>query len=210
MGSTIPNVGRSRKRISLADALFSRTQQRVLGLLFGQPDRTWFTTEIMKRTRSGSGAVQRELARLADSGLVTVSRQGNQKHYRASPDSPLFHELRNIFLKTTGLAEPIRAALESLGDRIKVAFIYGSVARGEDRAESDIDILIVADDVTLEEIFARLSTVERRLGRKISPRLYTSDEFRRRRRSHNPFLKKVLAGERIMLIGSEDASDPSR
>jgi len=201
---------RASRRTSLADALFSATQQRVLGLLFGQPDRTFFATEIIKRTRSGSGAVQRELARLTDSGLVVVSRIGNQKHYQASRSSPVFDELRAIVMKTVGMVEPLRAALDPLSRKIDLALIYGSVAKGEDHAESDIDVVIVADDLRLEDLYARLSPAERKIGRKISPTLYTREEFRRRRRGRNAFLEKVLSGDRILLMGSEDVADTVR
>ena len=125
----------------LADALFTTTQQRVLALLFGQPARSFFVTELIELTGSGSGAVQRELKRLTSSGLVTVKRVGNQKHYQANPDSPVFEELRGLVVKTVALAEPIRQALEPLADRIELALLYGSVVKGTDTTQSDIDII---------------------------------------------------------------------
>ncbi len=189
----------------LAAALFTGTQQRVLGLLFGQPDRSFFATEIIGLAGAGSGSVQRELARLADSGLVTVSRVGNQKHYQANAASPVFAELRGLMLKTTGLAEPLREALAPLIARIACAFVYGSIAKGGDTAASDIDVMIVSVDLSLEDVFTALASAEARLGRKINPTLYTRSEFRRRRAAGNAFLTKVLDGEKIMLIGSDDA-----
>ncbi|MEN8180587.1 MAG: nucleotidyltransferase domain-containing protein [Pseudomonadota bacterium] len=192
---------------SLADALFTTTQQRVLALLFGQPARSFYASEMIERTGSGSGAVQRELKRLASSGLVTVKRIGNQKHYQANPDSPVFEELRSLVKKTVALAEPIRAALEPLIDRIELVLLYGSVAKGTDTATSDIDLLIVADGVTLEDIYSALAPVEADLERKISPTLYTPHEFVDRKASSNPFLTRVLSGEHLVLIGDEH--DPS-
>ena len=189
------------RRTSLADALFSRTQQRVLGLLFGQPARSFFATELIGLVGAGSGAVQRELKRLAESGLVTVTRVGNQRHYQANPISPLFGPLHEIALKTTGLAEPLRAALQPLAERILAASVYGSVAAGTDTANSDIDLLLVADGVPLEEIHAALETTEQRLARRISVTLYTLEEFRRRKEKGNAFLTKVLAGALIPLLG---------
>lgn len=189
------------KRTSLADALFSRTQQRVLGLLFGQPVRSFFATELIGLVGAGSGAVQRELKRLAESGLVTVTRVGNQRHYQANPDSPLFAALRDIVIKTTGLAEPLGTALEPLAERILAACIYGSVAAGTDTAGSDIDLLLVAENLTLEEVHAALEGVERQLARRISVTLYTPTEFRRRRKNGNAFVTKVLAGALIPLLG---------
>jgi predicted nucleotidyltransferase len=194
-----------RGRTSIANALFSQTQQRVLALIFGHPDRTFFVREIIARTGSGSGAVQRELSRLVDSGLVLRTRVGNQTHYQANREAPIFAEVRTIILKTVGLAEPLRTALAPIADRIDLALIYGSVAAGEDHADSDIDILLIANDLTLEEVFAHLAAVERNIGRKINPTLYTGEEYLRRRKSGNTFLNKILARETIPLIGREHA-----
>jgi predicted nucleotidyltransferase len=189
-------------RVSLGDALFTKTQQRILGLFFGQPDRTFFKQELIERTGSGSGAVQRELARLVQSGLVTMTHIGSQKHYQANRSAPIFEELRGIVTKTVGLTDPIRAALRQLAKRIDLALIYGSVAKGEERAQSDIDLLVVGRDLTLEDLFARLGPVEKKLGRKIHPTLYTPEEFAQRRRARNAFLQKVLAGKHVVLIGT--------
>jgi predicted nucleotidyltransferase len=182
---------------AMADALFTSTQQRVLGFLFGQPDRSFFVTELVVLADSGRGAVQRELARLAESGLVIVTKVGNQKHYQANKDSPLFEELRSIISKTVGLQEP-------LADRISLAIIYGSIAKGCENAASDVDLLIVADTLTLEEVYAALAPVEKVLDRRINPTLYTSKEFRQRRKAKHPFLTRVLDGQTITLLGSLD------
>jgi predicted nucleotidyltransferase len=204
MGTIVPEVGTSK---SLADELFSCTQQRVLGLLYGFPERSFFATEIFQRAGSGRGSVQRELERLVDSGLAVMTRVGNQKHYRANRDAPIFPELRSIILKTSGLAEPLRAALAPLAKKIDLAWIYGSVARGEAHAGSDVDLLVVARDVTLAQLYTRLLRAEKAIGRKINPTLLTPAEFRRRRAEGNPFLEKLLSADRILLIGSaNDAS----
>ena len=192
---------------SLADALFTTTQQRVLSLLFGQPSRSFFASELIKLTGSGSGAVQRELKRLVSSGLVGVTRIGKQKHYQANADSPVFEELRGLVVKSVAMVEPIRGALEPLGDRIVLALVYGSVAKGTDRAASDIDLLVIADQVTLEETYAALAPVEARLDRRINPALYTSREFNERLDAGNAFLTRVLAGEHMVLIGN--GNEPS-
>ncbi|MFH1604260.1 MAG: nucleotidyltransferase domain-containing protein [Pseudomonadota bacterium] len=191
------------KRTGLAGALFSGTQQRVLGLLFGQPGRSFFATELIGLIGAGSGVVQRELRRLAESGLVLVTRVGNQKHYQANRDAPVFEELRGLVAKTVGLVDPLRAALVPLGERIRLALVYGSVAKKSETAASDVDVLIVADDLTLEEVYAALAPAEQRLARRINPTLYTRAEFARRRKSGNPFLAQVLAGETMPLIGKE-------
>jgi predicted nucleotidyltransferase/predicted transcriptional regulator len=199
-----------KSRPSLIDALLSTTQQRVLALLFGQPDRSFFGNELIELTKSGSGGVQRELRRLEDSGLVTAKRIGNQKHFQANHAAPLFHELRSIVLKTVGLAEPLRQALAPLAQRILFASIYGSVAKRTDTAASDVDLLIVSDDLTLEQVYSALSVVERSLARKISPTLLTVQEFQRRRKTGSSFVSKVLAGEHIVLLGNEDGTGTAR
>lgn len=191
-------------KTSLADALFSATQQRVLALLFGQSERSFFTTEIIGLVGAGSGVVQREVRRLVDSGLVTVTRIGNQKHYQANPAAPIFEELRGIVVKTLGPAELLRAVLTALGDKVRLALVYGSVAKRSDTARSDIDLLIVSDGLTLEQVYEVLGPVEQRLGRRVSPTLYTVAEFRRRRKNGNPFLAKVLAGDYVLLTENGD------
>jgi len=193
-----------KARPSLIDALLSTTQQRILALLFGQPDRSFFGNELIELTKSGSGGVQRELRRLTDSGLVTAMRIGNQRHFQANRAAPLFQELRSIILKTVGLAEPLRQALIPLAHSIVFASIYGSVAKQTDSAASDVDLLIASDDLTLEQVYSALSAVERTLGRKINPNLLTVDEFQRRRKAANSFVSKVLAGDHIVLVGSEN------
>ncbi len=191
-------------RSGMADALFSATQQRVLALLFGQPERSFFTNELIDLVGAGSGAVQRELRRLMESGLVTVKRHGNQKHFQANPMAPIFEELRGIVTKALGPAEALRAALMPLREAIRLALVYGSVAKRSDAAQSDIDLLIVSDALTLERIYEVLTPVEAQLGRRVSPTLYTVAEFRRRRARGNPFLDKVLAGKTIRLMDDRD------
>jgi predicted nucleotidyltransferase len=212
VGSNMPNMGTvaTKRTTSLADALFTATQQRVLSLLFGQPDRSFIQQDVIDRAGGGSGAVRRELARLVESGLATATVVGKQKHFQANRAAPIFHELRGIVVKTVALTDPLRAALRPLAKRIDLALVYGSVARGDDRAQSDIDLLVVANDLTLEDLFARLAPVEKKLGRTISPTLYTRADLERRRRSGNPFLKKVLAGKHLILLGSLGDDGESR
>ncbi len=186
---------------SIGDALFTSTQQRVLGLLFGQPDKSFFVTQIMTLAGSGRGAVQRELKKLSDCGLVTVTQVATQKHYQANPVSPLYAELCGIVQKTVGLREPVVEALAPLSQRIDTAFIYGSVAKGSDRADSDIDLMVISDDVRLEELVDVLSPVEARLGRLINPTLFTTSEFAERRQREGGFVARVLDGPTISLIG---------
>src|SRR5580704_9189818 len=120
--------------VSISDALFSKVQQRVLALIFGHPERSFYTSEIVRNIKSGTGAVERELSRLQQSGLVSIEWIGNQKHFRANQQSPIFEELQSIVLKTVGLAEPLKKALAPLSNKIKAAFVYGSVAKKGDAA----------------------------------------------------------------------------
>ncbi|MBW2460911.1 MAG: nucleotidyltransferase domain-containing protein [Deltaproteobacteria bacterium] len=193
-------MGKLASRRSLAGALFSSTQARLLALLFGQPDRSFFTSEIITDVKAGSGAVQRQLKRLTEAGLVTVSRVGRQTHYRANTASPIFAELSSIVRKTVGVAEPLREALAPLADRLDLALVYGSVAKGTDRSESDIDLMLVSHDLSLEEVYRALADTETALGREIRPMLYTPDELDRRL-GKSAFVKRVLAGDTIVLIG---------
>lgn len=192
-------------RASLADALFTGTQQRILGLLFGQPERSFYANELITLTGSGSGAVQRELARLANSGLVVVRPIGRQKHYQANPDSPIFCELCGIARKTIGLADPLRQALAPLGPRIRAAFVYGSVAKRQDTARSDIDLMLVSDELSYPDVFGALEDESRRLGREVKPTIYTGKEWAERAARSDGFVKRVLAQPRIWLIGGDDA-----
>ncbi len=192
---------------ALADALFTSSQQRVLALLFGQPDREFFVTEIIALAHCGRGAVQRELARLARSGLVAVSRVGNRKYLRANPDSPLFDEMCSIVRKTVGVETSISDALAPLADKLSLAVLFGSVARRTDTAASDIDLLLVSDALMLEEVYGALVPAEELLGRRVSPTLYTQDEFRRRRADRTGFVMRVLDAPHSVLMGHLDGAE---
>lgn len=200
----------SATRSSLADALFGRTKQRVLGLLFGQPQRSFGTVELIELAQSGRGAVQRELEVLARAGLIEVDVVGLQKRYRANRSSPVFEELREIVNKTSGVEGVLRAALAPLEDTIDVAILYGSVAKKEDTAQSDIDVLIVSEDLTLEDAYRVLEPAEARLGRRISPTIFDPKEFRARRHARQHFISKMLNGPHAVLVGKLDGDRAAR
>ena len=185
----------------LAGALFSRVQRRVLGLLFGHPDRSYQVAEVIRLAHSGSGAVQRELHRLAASGLVTVTPVGNQRHYRANRDSPVFAELEGLVRKTFGLAE-LREALEPLAGRIRAAFVYDSVAKGADSAESGVELLVITERLTYPDLFEALQAAEAVLQRQISPRLSTLMDWSRKRAAGNPFFVRMESEPKVFIIGS--------
>lgn len=190
---------------SVADALFSKVQQRVLGVLFGNPDRSFFASEVIALAGTGTGAVQRELTRLAATGLVTVKRMGRQKHYQANPAAPVFAELRGLVVKTSGVADVVRAGLSPLRDRIHAAFIYGSIAKSEYTAASDVDLMVVSDALTYGDVFGALEETAKQLGRKVNPTVYTQREMRTRLKQENAFITRVLAQPRIWLFGDEHA-----
>jgi predicted nucleotidyltransferase len=205
----IPILGTTKRsgrvgRRSLADALFTKTQQRVLGVLFGHPERSFYASELIRNAGTGSGAAQRELARLEESGLLVARRIGHQKHYQANAASPLYSELLNIVLKTVGLAEPLRDALKPLSSAIRAAFVYGSVAKATDQSASDIDLMIISDSLTYGEVFGGLERVTRAVGRKINPTVYTAAEFSKRARTENAFVTRVLEQPKLWVIGSDD------
>ena len=188
----------------LADALFTTTQQRVLGLIFGLPDRSFFANEIIAQTGSGSGAVQRELARLEACGLVTVRWIGNQKHYQANKDSPIFYGLWDIVQKTVGVAGPLYEALRPLASQIRAAFVFGSVAKKQDTAASDIDLMVVSNSLAYADLFTVLEPVHARLGRPVNPTVFSSQDVTKKRKDGNAFMKRVLEQPKIWLIGSEN------
>jgi len=191
------------KSANLSDALFSKVQRCVLGLLYGNPDRSFYANELFRLAGSGTGAVMRELAKLADSGLVTVNKIGNQKHYQANRDAPIFEELRGIVLKTFGMAHVLRQGLLPFSNKIAVAFIYGSVAKGTDTAKSDIDVMVIGDDLAYPEVYSALMPVEQQLGRKINPSIYSNEDVQLKLKKGNAFLTRIMTQPKIFLIGSE-------
>lgn len=202
LGTIVPIMGTSKTTIG--NALFTGTQQRVLALLFGQPERSFYAKELVRLAGSGSGAVQRELARLADSGLVTVTRVGNQKHYQANAHSPVFAELHGLVVKTFGVVDVLRQALLPLADQINMALVFGSVARNEATSQSDIDLLVIADHIGFPELIERLSSAEATLGRKINPVIYSRAELQRKQNEGNHFVTTVFSQPRLFILGKDD------
>lgn len=192
---------------SLADALFPRVRQRVLALLYGNPDRSFFGNEVVALAQSGTGAVQRELASLTSAGLVTVTTLGNQKHYKANTTAPVFEELRTLVLKTSGLVDVLRTALAPLANQIDAAFVYGSVSKRQDTATSDIDLMVISDSLGYADVFAVLEEASARLGRKVNPTLYTRAELAKRLNKQSAFATRVLTQDKLWVIGSEESLD---
>jgi predicted nucleotidyltransferase len=211
LGYIIPNMGTKGSvwqsdipsPHGIADALFTKVQQRVLGVLFGNPGRTFYANEIIALAGSGIGAVQRELKRLEAAGLLTVTSVGNQKHYQANASAPVYEELRGLVVKTSGLGDVLRTGLAPLAARIRAAFVFGSVAKGQDTASSDIDLLVVSDTLTYADLFAALESAGSRLGRKVNPTVYSSKDFAARVKQGNAFARRILSQAKIWVIGGE-------
>lgn len=188
----------------MAHSLFPKVRQRVLQLLYGKPDHLFYTNEIIRLTDSGTGAVQRELTKLSDMNLIKSELFGNQKRYQANQSSPLFVDLRNIILKTFGLSDVLREALTPLAAQIQFAFIYGSIASGQDTAKSDIDLMVISDTITYAEIFPLLEKPQKQLGRQINPTFYAAADWIKKRKSKNHFVLQVKQKPKIFLIGTAD------
>lgn len=203
----IPNMGTisTHTASGLAGALFSPAQLKVLGLLFGQPERIFQSAELIRLADSGTGAVHRQLRRLEDAGWITGTRVGNQKHYQANHACPAFNELRGLIVKTVGLVEPIRKALEPLSERISAAFVYGSMAKGTAHANSDIDLLIVSPTLGLADLYDHLPKAESALGRTVNPNIMTAAEWKKRLNTPDSFAARIASQPKLFVIGDEDA-----
>jgi len=190
---------------SIANALFGQTRRKVLGLLFGHPEASFYLRKIVRVVGGGTGAVQRELEQLTGAGLILRKADGRQIYFTANPDSPVFEEVRGLVTKTIGVHEVIRLALADFVERrlILSAFIYGSAATGKDRSESDVDLMVVGD-LTLSALLPVLRPVQDRLGREINPTIYPVDELRHKLAGGNHFLQAVLSRPKVMLVGNEN------
>lgn len=188
----------------MVDTLFSKTQKNVLALLYGQPDKSFYTNQIINKTGGGSGAVQRELSRLVRSGLATITKIGSQNHYQANAEAPIYTELHSIIRKTVGLLEPIRQGLKPFSAQIDFAFIFGSVANKKDSAFSDIDLMIISNDLSYAQVFSALEEVSQRLERKIQPTIYTLAELKKRIETENAFVREVISKPKLWIIGGEN------
>jgi predicted nucleotidyltransferase len=187
----------------LTDLLFGRTRGAVLALLYGRADQSFYTREIAREVGASVGAIQRELENLSKVGLILRKSVGNQVFYQANRDMPIFPEMRGLTNKTIGIFGILRSALRPLSKQIVAAFVYGSVARKQETAQSDVDLMVVGK-VTLDEVLSRLSTVEKGIGRSINPTVYSVAEFKSKFASGNHFLTSVLKGQKVFLLGDED------
>jgi predicted nucleotidyltransferase len=196
-------MGTTEKTFGLSDALFSKVQQRVMALLFGQPDRSFYTSEILRHVDSGVGAVDRELTRLQRCGLVTVERVGNQKHFRANKQAPVFEDLRGLLEKTVNVTEPLKKSFERHTSGIRSAFVFGSVAKGSDRADSDVDILVIGDDLNYSDLYTAAQEAELTLKRPVHPLFMTPQDWQRHVSDEGSVMNKISQSPKLFFIGSE-------
>jgi predicted nucleotidyltransferase len=187
---------------ALSELLFPGYRRRVLGLLLLHPEEALHGREIARRTELPSGTLNRELARLADAGVLKRERRGNQLVYSAERACPVFEELASILRKTSGVADVLAAALAPARERVRAAFVYGSVAGGRERAGSDVDLMVIGE-LGFAQAVKLLHPAQEVLGREISPRVYSVREWRRKRRAPDAFLRDVLARPRIFVMGGE-------
>lgn len=209
MGTPIEKA-QAVKPTALANALFTPVQQRVLGLLFGQPNRRFQSAELIRLASSGTGASHRVLQRLAACGLVLVEQSGRQKFYQANPLAPVHRELVGLIQKTAGLADPLRQALAPFAQDIHFAFVFGSVAAGRDRADSDIDLMVVAESIDYSTLYEALMPAEQVLGRSVNPNLVTLAEWRRKRGQQDSFIARIAKRPRLFLVGTDNDSEAAR
>jgi predicted nucleotidyltransferase len=196
---------KSAGRDRIAEALFGHTRRQVLALFFGRPHEAFYLRQMVRETGAGLGAVQREVKRLLNAGLITRVHAGSQIHYSANRDSPVYGELHSLLTKTAGIADILRKALMTSPGRkwIRSAFIYGSVAAGRQSSRSDIDLMVVGDTATVD-LLPKLRKAQDRLGREINPTVYDEIEFREKARAGTGLIARILAQPRIMLIGTAD------
>ncbi len=184
----------------LGDALFTTTQQKVLGLLYTQPARSFYTKEILRLTGMGVATIKRELDRMVAAGILSLTKIGNQHHYQADPDCPLYHELLGIVKKTFGVSDVIKLALSPLLENIAWAFIFGSVAGGTETSNSDIDLIIIGN-VGFSDAVNVLYPIQETLGREINPKIYRIEEWNQMCKINDAFIKEVFAKPRMDVVG---------
>lgn len=189
--------------MNLLNTLFGVQRQRALGWLLLHPDDAVHVRELARLTGTSAGSLHRELARLAEAGLLTRSERGNQVLYQANRACPVFAELAGLFRKTGGLADVLRAALMELADRVRFALVFGSVARGTETSLSDVDVLVVGE-ADFAEVVMALHPCQDVLGREVNPVVYSEAEWRARVERDDPFVRNILQNPVMLLLGVMD------
>lgn len=192
---------------TIGNVLFTKTQQKVLGLLYGQPYKSFYLNEIVRLSDIGRGTIKRELERMTASGIIIQKRIGNQNHYQANESCPVYQELLGIVRKTFGIADVIKTALTPIFDRILFAFIFGSIAKSEDSSKSDIDLLVISDKLTYSEVMERLIEVEGSLGRVVNPTIYDLNQIKQKLKQDNAFVARIIEQPKIWIKEDQDVFD---
>lgn len=188
--------------MSLAAFLFSEYRRRVLALLLLQPEKQFHQREIARLTDTISGTLSRELSKMTDAGILLKVPVGNQMHYKANPECPVFEELASILRKSDGWLNALADALRALGDQINVAFVFGSMASGRAGPDSDIDLMVIGN-VTFSALIEALYPLQSTLGREINPKQYPIDEWLQLVKNQNGFVRDLLDKPKLFLIGTE-------
>jgi len=186
-----------------ASLLFGAYRRDALALLLLHPEESRHVREIARAIGKAPGTLLRELNALAAAGVLLRKPVGNQVHFQANPGCPIYEELRSILKKTVGVADVLREALAPLGAKVRAAFVYGSVARGDERSRSDLDVMVVGE-ASFGDVVAALAPAQESLRREVNPNVYPALEFRKKLAARDPFLKRVLAGHKIYIVGGED------
>jgi len=189
--------------LRLAEVLFGKIRGGVLALLYGWSDKAFYVRQIARHVHASPGSVRRELEKLAAVDLIVRTSLGNQVFYQVNQRHPVFSEMRALVNMTVGIFNTLRSALEPLSNRVSIAFVYGSIARQEERAGSDIDLMIIGN-IELDDILVRLAEAETALGRAVNPTVYSIHEFKKKLEDGNHFLSAVIEGKKVFLIGNED------
>jgi len=189
--------------VSIGNALFTKTQQKVLGLLYGEPTRRFYTNEIVRLANMGRGTIRRELDRLLAARLLIVTHEGNQHYYQSNQDNPIWAELVDIVRKSFGIVDVIKIALLDIDDEIELSFIFGSIAKQTETVNSDIDLFVVSDSIAYADLMAILSTVEQSLGRTINPSIYAREQIKTKLIENNSFLTRVMEQPKLWIKGVE-------
>jgi DNA-binding transcriptional ArsR family regulator len=194
----------------LLDALLPKTRREILAAMLIQPQKAWYVSELARRMRVPPSSLQRELQDLTEAGILRNYRQGRMIFYQPNVDSPIFPELRGLLLKTAGLVDVLADSLKAVAARLRTAFVYGSIASGQERSDSDIDLMVVGD-VSPAELALPLRKARDLLGREINPTVYSPSEFQKKIAAKDHFLTRVLTEPRLLVLGSEhDLADTAR
>ena len=203
MGTNVPDMGSKLDNNALGSVLFGKTRRAVLSLLFSHPDRSFYLRQIVRTANTGSGAVQREISQLTSAGIIQKTISGKQVYYQVDRNCPIHDELKGLIIKTSAIGDTLRTGIFLIKDQIKVAFVFGSAARGDFQSQSDIDLMVIGD-VSFEQISTVLMPVQDQLKREINPNVYPVSEFKRKLAKGHHFLSSILSEKKFFLIGNEN------